>query len=83
MSSNNEQRIIDEIVKLFHQKHKDYGDMRNDLGIQAQYVDIHRKVGKLRKALWDGVELTGEQPREIMLDLIGHLLLTIDMIDRD
>lgn len=53
------------------------------LGPRGQFADIWRKIWKLKKALWDGATLEGEQPREILLDLIGHCFLTIDMLDRE
>lgn len=87
------ERIRDFLVPEFiaHQQEKaaDYNGslvpgMENAdvLGVRGQYADIWRKIAKLKKALWDGEELTGEQPREILLDLIGHAFLTIDMLDR-
>lgn len=53
------------------------------LGIKGQWADIWRKVWKLHKALWDGVELKGEQPIEIIDDMIAHLLLTRDLITQE
>ncbi len=52
------------------------------LGIPGQFADIWRKVWKLKKALWDGDKLTGEQPKEIIRDLISHLFLTLDMLEQ-
>lgn len=50
------------------------------LGIRGQFADLWRKVWKLKKALWDGEELRGEQPIEIIDDLIAHLFLTRDLL---
>lgn len=52
------------------------------LGIRGQFSDIWRKIWKLKKGMWDGETLVAEQPREILMDLIGHCFLAIDMIDR-
>ena len=77
--------VLPEVLRLFLAKNKDYGDemgvMR--LGPKGQFVDIWRKVGKLKGALWDGKELAGEQVPEIMMDLIGHLLLALNDMDLD
>jgi hypothetical protein len=75
--------LVPEWEKLFVEKNSGYGEGHRDLGIKAQYVDIHRKVSKLRRAFWDGEELTGEQPREVLLDLIGHCFLAISLLDED
>lgn len=62
---------------LFYNKMADYGEPPFDLGAAGQYSDMHRKMRKLKRALWDGQTLTGEQPLEICQDLMGHLALTI------
>lgn len=76
-------KIVPEWQELFLKKNADYGDNSDDLGVRGQFSDIHRKLKKLRRGLWEGQKLTGEQPREICLDLIGHLFLTIQMIDEE
>lgn len=63
-------------------KHYGYTNHQK-LGIKAQAVDIWRKTDPLMRALWYGEELTRETPRQIAMDLIGHLFLTIAMMDRD
>lgn len=50
------------------------------LGIKGQWADIWRKVWKLHKALWEGEKLEGEQPLEIIDDMVAHLLLTRDLL---
>lgn len=70
------------------EKAKDYdsGDGQENhrvLGIRGQFADVWRKIGKLKNALWEGRTLIGEQPREILMDLIGHCFLTIAMMDRE
>src|SRR3546814_4262870 len=37
-------------------------------------------MGKLKSALWDDKELKFEGADEIMMDLIGHLFLTLQMM---
>jgi hypothetical protein len=66
----------------FAQKSLDYGDAADELGVRAQFVDINRKIRKLKRALWDGEELVGEQPVEILDDLIAHCLLAREMLTR-
>ena len=79
--NGDDESIVGEFVELFEQKNKDYGDDNaNILGPKGQFADIWRKIGKLKRAMWDGQSLTGEQPEEILMDLIGHCFLTIDML---
>ena len=80
-------RIIGEILPTFVQgfvkANLHYGgNNANVLGPAGQFADIWRKIGPLRRALWEGAELTREGPDQICLDLIGHCLLTIDMIQQ-
>lgn len=82
------ERIMTEHVPLwaarFDAKSKDYNSQDFEphklLGVRGQFADIWRKIWKLKKALWDGIELTGEQPIEIIDDLISHLFLTRDLL---
>lgn len=71
------------VIDKFASKAVDYGDASDELGIRAQFVDINRKVVKLKRWMWDGKKLAGEQPHEIMMDLIAHLLLGLGMIEDD
>lgn len=50
------------------------------LGLRGQFADIWRKIWKLKKAFWDDERLEGEQPLEIIDDLISHLFLTRDLL---
>lgn len=82
-------RLVPEWQGQFAAKNADYSDAAPSgiepaevLGIKGQFAEIWRKVWKLKKAMWDGSTLAFEQPREILLDLIGHCFLAIDMIDR-
>lgn len=70
-------------LDLFQMKSREYGDAAFDLGPRAQFVDMNRKFVKLRRALWEGKELTTESIDEILLDLIGHAFLTLEMRRRE
>jgi hypothetical protein len=73
-------------LKGFERKARDYNSKATGwephtfLGVKGQFADIWRKVGKLKKALWDDELLEGEQPLEIIDDLISHLFLTRDLL---
>ena len=80
-------RIITELipafVQRFVQKNLHYGpNNANVLGPAGQFADIWRKIGPLKRALWDGEDLTQESADEICRDLIGHAFLTIDMLEQ-
>lgn len=76
------------VIQLFRSKARDYSDnsgvfTADLLGSRGQFGDIWRKIPKLKKALWDGEELAGEQAEEILADLIGHCMLAIDYLASD
>lgn len=79
--------LVEEWRKGFAIRNADYSSAEFEphrfLGVRGQFADIWRKIWKLRKAFWDGQALTGEQPREILMDLIGHCFLTIACLDRE
>lgn len=76
-------------AKRFELKSRDYNsgstgwEPHTFLGVRGQFADIWRKIGKLKKSLWDGEALQGEQPVEIIDDLIAHLFLTRDLLVRE
>jgi hypothetical protein len=74
--------LVVEWQRQFLKKNADYGPDPDSLGPKAIFVDIWRKARKLRRALWDGQPLTYEQPREIMMDMIGHLFLMVAQTDK-
>jgi hypothetical protein len=75
--------ILPQFVARFVEKSLHYGPTNaNVLGPAGQFADISRKVGPLKRALWDGVESNVEPPEEICKDLIGHLFLTMDMLEQ-
>lgn len=75
------QVLLPEIKEHMYEGFQHYGDNHNELGVRGQFADIWRKIKPLKRALWDGETLTRESPRQICLDLIGHCLLTILMLD--
>ena len=72
-------QLMPEFLHLFAQKNKDYGNNAGELGLRGQFADIWRKIAKLKKSMWDGEELLFEGTDEIILDLIGHLFLSLNM----
>jgi len=73
----------DEWLEEFARKARDYGDEDEfNLGLVGQYADMSRKFKKLRRAMFEGKELTGEQPDEILRDLIGHAWITLYRMDK-
>lgn len=69
-------------IQLFRRKAKDYSEAdgfftADHLGAAGQYGDLFRKMPKLKKSMWDGEKLEGEQPLEILQDFLGHVLLAI------
>lgn len=73
-------RIMPEWLELFARKNRDYGSgSAYELGVRGQYSDIHRKMIKLKRAMWDGEQLDFEDTDEIIKDLISHLFLTLHM----
>jgi hypothetical protein len=76
------EQLVPEWIEQFGNKNKDYGDDSNSLGVKGAFVDIWRKTLKLRRGIWDDQRLIGEQPRELLMDLIGHCFLTIAGMDQ-
>lgn len=72
---------IPEFLHLFIRKNKEYGENAQTLGPRGQFSDMYRKMIKLKTGMWDGEEekLTSESVDEILMDLIGHCLLTLRM----
>lgn len=70
-------------LDLFQLKSREYGDAAFELGPRAQFVDMNRKFVKLKRALWEGEQLTTESIDEILLDLMGHCALALEMRRRD
>lgn len=70
------------IVQMFRSKARDYGSdahfTADALGARGQFAEIWRKVGKLKRCMWDEKEMEYEQTDEILSDLFGHIMLAID-----
>lgn len=78
-----EHDVAPRTLARFLSKGKDYQDAFAYLGLKGQFSDINRKFQKLKNAVWDGRELTGEQPREIVEDMIGHCYLMLYLMDKE
>ena len=77
------EKILPHAVERFQEKSVDYGDVFYDLGLKGQYSDMHRKMHKLRKFMWDEEDLGGEPPEEILEDLLGNILISLYLIQYD
>jgi muconolactone delta-isomerase len=78
-----EKYIGPEAMQRFLSKSKDYGEEHQHLGVKGQFSDIWRKVGKLKRALWEDIPMEHEDPIEMLQDLIGHCYLTIDLLNEE
>lgn len=82
-------RIMDgplvDALECFSRKNMEYQENAQMLGVRGQFADIWRKIGKLKIALWEQQpeKLTSESPQEVLWDLIGHCLLTLDMLPEE
>lgn len=73
--------VLPKVLELYLKKSRDYGGnvmQLMDLGPRACIPDMLRKFGKLKRAIWDGDEMVGEQPDEIIMDLAGHIFIILD-----
>lgn len=77
------QSLLQEWTTHFIGKQQDYRDTADDLGAPGQYAELHRKIGKLKRALWEGKPLVGEPAREVLMDLIGHCFLAVKHLDEN
>lgn len=75
--------VIPKVIEMFLGKNQDYGDTSFELGIKGQYAELHRKMGKLKRSMWDGEELMYEKTDEVLTDLIGHCLLSLYFLERE
>lgn len=70
----------------FLRRNEEYGDDDDfNLGSRGQYVDISRKVQKLKRRMWEGrpVKDGEESTRTVVMELIGHLLMTMDYLEEE
>lgn len=71
-------------LALFLEKNRKYaGIEKNELGVRGKFVDVFRKTGILKSRLWDGAEVVGEDTPEVIMDMIGHLFLMLDDLERE
>jgi|SRR5262245_4665688 len=77
------EKLMPEWSVYFTGKNMGYASDGNDLGSKGIVPDIDRKAKKIKRAVWDGEILTGEQPREILFDLIGHCFLMAAELDKE
>jgi len=71
--------------RLFAERSREYGDHAFVLGSAGQYADMSRKFGKVKTAMWDKKpeQLTSENIEEVLMDLIGHCLLSLQCLRRE
>lgn len=77
---------LPEAMEHFLKRNAEYGDDNDfNLGVAGQYVDISRKVQKLKRRWWDDDERVIsehiESDKVIVMELIGHLLMSMDMLE--
>ena len=80
------QEIVPDVLRLWIRRNVEYGDEAKELGAKGQYADINRKVRKLKRLLWDDnvpAWAVSEDKEQVLMDLVGHCLLTIDLLRKD
>ena len=78
--------VLPKAIELYLKKSKDYGGNvmdRFELGEKAAIPDMARKFGKLIDAIWRDQPLQFEQPDEILMDLLGHIVIILDQRRKD
>jgi hypothetical protein len=76
--------VLGTALEAFAEGYREYGPgAADELGLAGQWGDLHRKVGKLKRSLWQGNQnLTREDESAILNDIVGHCLLALDMLRR-
>jgi len=77
--------VLPKALDLYLRKSKDYGGNVMDrfrLGIKASVPDMARKFGKIIDAIWEDKPLQFEQPEEVLMDLLGHIFIILDQMNR-
>ena len=82
MSSGDIRRVVrdeiaEEALELWLAKNEDYGEQLFDFDVRAQALEINRKNGKIKDALWHGKQLKFETVEEVLFDMIGHCYIAI------
>lgn len=79
-------RIFEDLVpewsRQFLNANAGYGEGA-DLGIKGEFVELHRKTMKLKRAIWEEQFIGKEDVREVAMDMIGHAFLLIALHDYD
>lgn len=75
--------LVPQWEKMFAAKNAGYGEYEGELGPLGEAVEIWRKAKKLKRAFINGVDTSewDESPREVVMDMIGHLFLLAFVID--
>lgn len=76
-------RTLPKVIEMWMKKSKDYGGTSGGLGPKAPFVDIWRKVIKLKRSLWEDEALGFEQTDELLADLVGTSINVLDEIRTD
>lgn len=77
------QALFPDFLLNFCHDNKEYKEPR-ELGVIAEYVEMHRKLKKLKYPLLEGGDTSEwrEQPRKILLELISHAFLALVDLDK-
>lgn len=75
--------LVWDFLWQFCQDNKEYREPR-ELGVIAEYVEMHRKLKKLKYPLLEGGDVSEwrETPRKMLLELIAHAFLAIVDLDK-
>lgn len=82
--------FLPKALDLFINKNASYqgknGNVSERFGTAGQFMKLSDKVEKLKKPLWDdrgvGEELPFEGVEEVLMDMLGHILLTADIYQK-
>lgn len=76
--------LVGEFEERFRGWNKEYPPERT-LGVRAEWHGLHRKVMKLKGPIWDGTDASQwrEDPRTILMEIVGHAFLAIASIDAE
>jgi hypothetical protein len=77
-------RFLPKVIHRFSIKNRAYGENTFPLGLAGQFPEIDRKVRLLKAAIWDKRETATsiESAEETVGDLIGHLLMLLDCMEK-
>lgn len=75
--------LTPEWEEQFEKRNAEYGEYDDELGPLGEVVEIWRKAKKLKRAFIERVDTSkwAETPREVAMDMIGHLYLLISILD--